>query len=219
VQMEQRDMSIVYPEYADEVPLAELTRLREENKASVGLRQRLALAEEIAASLHKQCEAKDAEIARLKARLFPLDCPPADQERDHLAEQCATLGKENASFSTENERLRAKLDRAKEALKPFAKHGEFIDQEFADHSNDTVAAGLPENPITLGDFRRARAILSELAADAPAQPKISDDVRALLDEAIAALETIGRQIADGNTGLATKTTYDTLTKLRAARNG
>jgi hypothetical protein len=55
---------------AIEAQAVELTRLREENKASVGLRQRLALAEEIAASLHKQCEAKDAEIERLRKALI-----------------------------------------------------------------------------------------------------------------------------------------------------
>jgi hypothetical protein len=53
----------------NEAQAAELTSLREENKASVGLGQRLALAEEIAASLHKQCEAKDAEIERLRKAL------------------------------------------------------------------------------------------------------------------------------------------------------
>ena len=46
-----------------------------------------------------------AEVERLRARLFPDDCPPADQERDLLASQCATLGRENDS-------LRANFDRA-----------------------------------------------------------------------------------------------------------
>jgi DNA repair exonuclease SbcCD ATPase subunit len=216
----------VHEAYAEAA--AELTRLREENKASVGLRQRLALAEEIAASLHKQCEAKDAEIERLKARLFPPDCPPADQERDHLAEQCATLGKENASFSTENERLRAKLERAKEALEPFGKLrvGRFeTDGLRYDYRLDAAWV------------RRAHAVHAELSADAPAQPQISNDVRSLLDEAIAALGPMAeaatnlddafRDTSDiwehssamSLTGGDLRRAATTLSKLRAARNG
>jgi chromosome segregation ATPase len=127
--------------------------------------------------LREQCEAKDAEIARLKARLFPPDCPPADQERDHLAEQCATLGKENASFSTENERLRAKLDRAKEAFGPLIKAASRL--AVAAQTTGGVAGrdeGLCAEIDRLAQpLGKARSVLSELSADAPAQPNDAPD--------------------------------------------
>ncbi len=65
--------------------------------------------DEVAVAALAALDRLQARIVELEQRLFPEDCPPADQERDHLAEQCATLGRENDS-------LRAKLERAKEAL-------------------------------------------------------------------------------------------------------
>jgi len=53
--------------------------------------------------------------------------------------------------------LRAKIDRLREALKPFAAHGDYIDKEFPDDHDDTMAGGHEESFMTLGDFRRARA--------------------------------------------------------------
>jgi hypothetical protein len=50
------------------------------------------------------------------------------------------------------------------ALKPFARHGELIAAEFADDQDDTVAAGFADDPITLGDFRRASAALTQSTA-------------------------------------------------------
>jgi len=57
----------------------------------------------------KQAIAALGRMERLRARLFPEDSPPADQERDFLAEQCTTLGREHDS-------LRAKLERAKDLI-------------------------------------------------------------------------------------------------------
>lgn len=82
------------------------------------------------------------------------------------------------AVEADRDSLRAKLDRAKEALAPFA-----------DERND---GGHLWN-ATASDFARARTVFAELSADAPAQPpQISDAVRPLLDEAIAALEKIDK---------------------------
>lgn len=51
-------------------------------------------------------EALRKRNAELEKWLFPEDCPPADQERDHLAEQCATLGKENDALQSQARSLR-----------------------------------------------------------------------------------------------------------------
>jgi hypothetical protein len=51
-----------------------------------------------------------------------------------------------------------------EALEPFAIHARLVNSEFADHSDDIIAAGIKGHQITFGDFRRA------LAALTPQQP-------------------------------------------------
>ena len=106
-----------------------------------------------------------ARIAELEKRLFPEDCPPADQERDFLAEQCVTLGKENAS-------LRAKLERANEALEPFASLSvpEYVPDD-ALLVLTTTNGGIidTKETVTAGAIRTAHAVRAELSAAAPAQ--------------------------------------------------
>jgi hypothetical protein len=74
----------------------------------------------------------------------------SDLIRDGLAE----IGKREAA--------EARLREAVEVMRPFAVHGEYVDFHFPDDGDDVVAAGLPDNPITLGHFRRARAFLATL---------------------------------------------------------
>jgi hypothetical protein len=50
------------------------------------------------ARLASEAACQRLESERLKARLYPNDCPPADQERDHLAVQCRELFTENAKL-------------------------------------------------------------------------------------------------------------------------
>ncbi len=169
-----------------------------------------------------------ARIAELEQRLFPKDCPPADQERDHLAEQCVTLGRENVNLQaiivelekerderpwiekqsgkimremsienqgmhwevqeqtkrriiaeSERDSLRAKLERAKEALEPFKTFLDANEQTWADYDTTAVSTGEGRTHdvwLTFGHIRRARAVLAELSADAPAQQaQISDE--------------------------------------------
>ena len=59
-------------------------------------------------------------------------------------------------------RMREAMVEAEKALEPFAKHREFIDREFPEDGDDTICAGLQENPITMGHFRAAFAALAKL---------------------------------------------------------
>ena len=102
-----------------------------------------------------EVERLEKEIARLRARLFPDDCPPADQERDHLAGQCETLGRENES-------LRAKLDRAKEVLE--------VNMWWVRGALDCKTWGWDGDQRESAEhcYSKGQAVLSELSADAPA---------------------------------------------------
>lgn len=47
-----------------------------------------------------------------------------------------------------------------EALRPFAAYGEYLDREWADHTDNVIVAGPIDSNMTFGDFRRARTALS-----------------------------------------------------------
>lgn len=86
----------------------------------------------------------------------------------NLAE--AAVRKEQMRTNTvvaDRDALKAKLGRAREALRPFAKHAEFVCRyegrgEFAE-----VYDGAIRRSISTDDFDGARAILAELDADQP----------------------------------------------------
>jgi hypothetical protein len=67
-------------------------------------------------------------------------------------------------FDPENEHLRSLLDEAIAALEPYAKHYEFLAREFPEDGDDTICAGLHENPITKGHFRAAFEAIAKLRA-------------------------------------------------------
>lgn len=193
-----------------------------------------------------------AEVERLeKASSSMLD------DMRELDAVCLVLGCEDSvepaseyaiSALDEVDHLRAKLERAKEAISGLLATPEIADADPRDKDEETQIAE-----------RKARAILSELSADAPVQPpqlcpvhgkpfpccvdfdptapaqppQISDDVHALLDAAIAALgradQFISNGLEFGFIQMPDKETPDSahetpgivkhvLTKLRAARN-
>jgi ribosomal protein L40E len=188
-----------------------------------------------------------AEVERLEERVAELEQVSAE-----VCDKCGWAMKfpgENCR-NCERDSLRAKLDRAKEALEFYAckepQCGDTADTQECKGENDNVYCGF-----------KARAVLSELSADAPAQqtqlcpvhgkpfpccvgfdpyapaqpPQISDDVRSLLDEAIAALEPFEKEAAkqdlyraDDSDGVMIKVgllrqASSVAAKLQAARNG
>jgi len=83
---------------------------------------------------------------------------PWQIERERLAAEKEQKKWERAvKFAKIVSFLRAQNATMRAALKSFAAHGEYIDKEFPDDADDTVAAGHKESFMTLGDFRRARA--------------------------------------------------------------
>jgi hypothetical protein len=152
-------------------------------------------------------------------------------------EEPADLEAANAieAQAAELTRLRAKLDRAKEAVEPVAAEYRRTHMIMPSLSQGDVRISLS---LSVDVLRVADAVLSELSADTPAQPpQISDDVRSLLDEAIAALVRAEPVVSaftfknpkwkpwqgdwqDPRGGhAALEEIRATLTKLRAARNG
>lgn len=83
------------------------------------------------------------------------------------AEDIITLGQELGATQVERDSLRAKLAKAREALKPFAEASGNLDDDFRDKSD--IWEHSSAMSITGGDLRRARSILAELSDDAPAQ--------------------------------------------------
>ncbi len=61
--------------------------------------------------------------------------------------------------------LERRLEQAVKALEPFVRHAAYVDTYFADDWDGVIAAGLRENPITLGDFRAAARALTSIQKD------------------------------------------------------
>lgn len=125
----------------------------------------------------------------------------------------------------ERDSLRAKLEKARDVLIILRNCAESNRQFFGDNYGWSCMGVYYADR----DLDRINALIAELSADAPAQPsQTSDDVRSLLDEAIAALEKFESgesEIESRPHLLAVAFAEDfrhaktTLTKLRAARNG
>lgn len=60
----------------------------------------------------------------------------------------------------ENAALKARVSELEGALEPFAKWLDALDEEFADHADDSIAGGVNGHYVTFGNLRRARSTLS-----------------------------------------------------------
>jgi hypothetical protein len=122
------------------------------------------IAEAIDDAAREQCESNDAEIERM------------GEELDAYLMDGSSAADRIASLSTENERLRAKLDRAKEAFGPLIKAASRL--AVAAQTTGGVAGrdeGLCAEIDRLAQpLGKARSVLSELSADALAQPRDND---------------------------------------------
>ncbi len=128
----------------------EITRLRESN-AELEKEYNDAIEE----GAMKICES-ETRIASLEAEL------------DIANKQIAETGR---AWTADRDSLRAKLERAKEALEPFKRFLDANEQIWADDATIAVSTGegrTHEDWMTFGHIRRARAVLAELSADAPA---------------------------------------------------
>jgi hypothetical protein len=115
-------------------------------------------------------ESQAARIAALQAKVAELE-----KERDNYKTMVMShdLIKQAADLQAERDSLRAKFERAKEALGPFASLSvpEYVPDD-ALLVLTTTNGGIidTKETVTAGAIRTAHAVLAELSADAPAQP-------------------------------------------------